>query len=305
MPYFINKKIIPHYNEKYIYYAPDITNDFLHVVGAGIVYPDRHYGFEKVRDCHIFEYIVHGTGHIKSDGKVYKLSAGDCVIGRQGIAVNYFSDKEQPYIKLWFSVTGSYVDSLLDSFGFKEAVTVVSASLQSKFEIILSDLECGRVSHVDMAHRLLDICFTVKDAVSMAEALDGEKVAERKEKLSEASHIKAYIDTYINLDVSLEKIASHFGTSKKKIIDIFKRDMGMTPHSYVKKERLACAKRMLEGTDSSITEIAQAAGFCEQSYFSSEFKKAFGSYPTEYRAACRKNAEKYQSGYNLKIDNNV
>ncbi len=302
MSYFVNRKIVPKYNEKYIYYAPNPTNDFLHVVGAGIVYPDKRYGFDKVRDCHIFEYVVHGEGHIKSENKIYSPKAGDCIIGRQNQSVTYFSDKEQPYIKLWFSVMGSYVDNLLDSFDFKSGVTIASVDLQSKFEIILSDLECGRASPVDMSHRILDICFAVKDALVAAQNENSDGTSRRRERISEASHIKAYIDTYINLDVSLDKIAAHFGTSVKKIITIFKRDMGMTPHQYVKQARLDCAKRMLEGTESSITEIAQAAGFCEQSYLSTEFKKAFGMYPTEYRTFLRKNGEKVKSGINFKIN---
>lgn len=283
MAYYLYNKVIPEYNEKYVYYDPDEKSGFLNIIGAGIVYPDKHYGYKKTRDCHILEYIVKGEGHLESEGKVYDVRAGDCIIGRQDRFVKYYSDKDMPYIKLWFSATGKYIDNLFDSFGFTSAVTVATVDMQSQFEVVISDLENGKCSLFDMSHRILDIFFAVYS--------NNNKIGERREKLSDVKHIKSYIDTYLNSDVSLEKIAMHFNTSVKKVIEVFKREMGMTPHKYIKEERLRAAKRMLEGTENTVTEISQALGFCEQSYFSAEFKKAFGLYPTEYRKAFREQTD--------------
>ena len=279
MAYYVYNKVIPEYNEKYVFFDPIIKNELLQIIGAGIVYPDKNYGYKKVRDCHIFEYIVKGEGHIESEGRVYDVKAGDCIIGRQDRFVRYYSDKDVPYIKLWFSAKGKFVDNLFDSFALTSAVTVATVDMQSQFEGVLAELENGKYSLEEMSHRILDIFFAVH--------CNSNKTGEPHEKPSDVKYIKSYIDTYINGDVSLERIASHFNTSVKKIIEVFKREMGMTPHRYIKEERLRSAKRMLEGTENTVTEIAQALNFCEQSYFSAEFKKAFGMYPTEYRKAFR------------------
>ena len=52
MAYYLYNKVIPEYNEKYVYYDPDEKSGFLNIIGAGIVYPDKHYGYKKTRDCH-------------------------------------------------------------------------------------------------------------------------------------------------------------------------------------------------------------------------------------------------------------
>lgn len=211
------------------------------------------------------------------------MRAGDCIIGRQDRFVKYYSDKDMPYIKLWFSATGKYIDNLFDSFGFTSAVTVATVDMQSQFEVVISDLENGKCSLFDMSHRILDIFFAVYS--------NNNKIGERREKLSDVKHIKSYIDTYLNSDVSLEKIAMHFNTSVKKVIEVFKREMGMTPHKYIKEERLRGRKANARGNREYRHRNLTGSRLLRAELLSAEFKKAFGLYPTEYRKAFREQTD--------------
>ena len=56
---------------------------------------------------------------------------------------------------------------------------------------------------------------------------------------------------------------------------------------YVHSLRIHEAKRLLATTDLSIGQIAVAAGFYDQSYFTKRFRKATGTNPLAYRKRFR------------------
>lgn len=281
MAYYIGDKILPQYNEKYVFVSNDYSEDFLHIIGAGIVYPDKKYSFTRVLDCTLFEYVISGIGHISVDGERYTVGAGNCIIARENTPISYYSDRDAPYTKLWFTVKGSFVDKLFEAFEGTRAVTIASVDLQSHFERILQGLEKETLTVLDTAHELLDITYAINSNIS-------DSISEHP---FDFASVKSYVDANLSKSISLENVAVRFDVSVKKIIELFKREIGTTPHRYIKTERLKAAKRMLEGTENSISEIAQSLGFCEQSYFSAEFKKEFGIYPTAHRKAFRASKE--------------
>jgi len=73
------------------------------------------------------------------------------------------------------------------------------------------------------------------------------------------------------------------GMSAPQFMKTFKQVAGMTLVAYLNHVRLANAARLLRETDRSIADIADAAGFSDQSYFDKRFKRAFGRTPKEFR----------------------
>jgi len=55
--------------------------------------------------------------------------------------------------------------------------------------------------------------------------------------------------------------------------------MGRAPHQYLLALRLERARRLLENTEASLSDIAQRAGFADQAHFTRLFKRAFGTTP--------------------------
>lgn len=82
---------------------------------------------------------------------------------------------------------------------------------------------------------------------------------------------------------NIETIAGkvNLGTSKLKLS--FKLYYGMGLYSFLKKQRMIKAAKLLVGTNKTIKQIARSAGF----KYASNFTKAFGSYygitPGKYR----------------------
>ena len=87
--------------------------------------------------------------------------------------------------------------------------------------------------------------------------------------------------------LSVAEAARLSGMSEPRFMKLFKQVAGMTLIAYLHHVRLSNAARLLKETTLSIAEIADRAGFSDQSYFDKRFKKSFGQAPTAFRAAAR------------------
>ena len=102
-------------------------------------------------------------------------------------------------------------------------------------------------------------------------------------KPSVAEMAKKYIfDNYAS-KFGIKDICEDVGCSKATLITAFKKQYGITINRYIKEVRLGEAVRMLSMGEKTIGEIAIAAGFSDQSYFSKVFSARYGVPPSEYK----------------------
>ena len=88
--------------------------------------------------------------------------------------------------------------------------------------------------------------------------------------------------------LSLEGIAEHFHFSKNYIINIFKREYGITPFEYITELRIREAERLLEATSLCVEDIAFECGFNTYSNFYRQFCSRNSLSPVLWRAEKRK-----------------
>ena len=65
----------------------------------------------------------------------------------------------------------------------------------------------------------------------------------------------------------------------------FKNETGMTISTYVQKEKIKEAKRLLKGSKYTVAQISDALAFSFDSYFCAVFKKITGMTPESYRSS--------------------
>ncbi|MDR2101058.1 MAG: helix-turn-helix domain-containing protein [Treponema sp.] len=83
--------------------------------------------------------------------------------------------------------------------------------------------------------------------------------------------------------ISLQEIANASGLSAPYFSTIFKEEMGENLSGYLNRLRVEKASHLLTETDLSLSEIAGACGFEDQSWFSKIFKSYTGQSPGKYR----------------------
>ena len=97
-----------------------------------------------------------------------------------------------------------------------------------------------------------------------------------KPKLQQAiAHIQAHFDQ----DLSLDEIAAQVNLSAYHFARLFKQSTGLAPHQFQTHYRVERAKELLQAGEMTISEIAAAVGFYDQSHLSRHFKRIVGVSP--------------------------
>jgi two-component system response regulator YesN len=86
-----------------------------------------------------------------------------------------------------------------------------------------------------------------------------------------------------NEDFNLESASSQLFFSANYVRQVFKQKTGEGFTEYLIQKRMELAGELLQNPINKIQDVAQSTGYSSQRYFSSCFKKYYGSTPTEYR----------------------
>jgi AraC-like DNA-binding protein len=82
---------------------------------------------------------------------------------------------------------------------------------------------------------------------------------------------------------SLQAIAVACGLSVSHFARAFRQSLGVSPHVWLVRQRIARAKTLMRGPGPSLAEIALACGFADQSHFTRVFAREAGVSPGRWR----------------------
>ena len=106
-----------------------------------------------------------------------------------------------------------------------------------------------------------------------------------KENIKKLQPAIEYIHSrYDSQIITISDLANECNISEPYIRKLFQKAYGISPIKYINRLRIERAKELIESGIYSISEVAQMAGYNDESYFSREFKKATGYAPSEYRS---------------------
>lgn len=97
------------------------------------------------------------------------------------------------------------------------------------------------------------------------------------------SDLVDYIHTYYAEHVKSDQLAKIAHVSQTHLKRIFNQVFGMPPIEYLILTRINAACDLLETTDCTVGDIAQAVGFYDHSHFIRHFKRLRGCTPNQYR----------------------
>lgn len=92
-----------------------------------------------------------------------------------------------------------------------------------------------------------------------------------------------YIADHYNEHITLAGVAEQVKLSPNYLSSLFHKVVGMSFRQYLSGVRVEESKRLLLSTDYSITDIAIAMGFPDQSYYCKVFKNITGTTPGKFR----------------------
>ena len=95
--------------------------------------------------------------------------------------------------------------------------------------------------------------------------------------------VRELVQAKMEEDLTLMEMAQAVDLSPSHFSRMFHKSTGETPHQFVLRNRIECAKEMLRVAEARVLDVAIACGFKTQQHFARVFRRICGASPTEYR----------------------
>ncbi|QJP94960.1 MULTISPECIES: helix-turn-helix domain-containing protein [Pseudomonas] len=100
--------------------------------------------------------------------------------------------------------------------------------------------------------------------------------------------VKQLILERLGEPLEVTELASACALSRSHFSRAFKCSTGLSPQDWIRTQRIARAKLLIQHTDHSLTQISLECGFCDQSHFCHIFTRSEGINPFAWRCQVMK-----------------
>ncbi len=122
----------------------------------------------------------------------------------------------------------------------------------------------------------------LKTLQTVMKKLEGDRPEEEPvRKLIQAA--KAYLDVHFDQHLTLEQVADYVYVSPSYLSTLFKKETGVNFSEYLTDIRMQNARRLLDESAYSVSQIAKMVGYRDVKHFSSLFVKHYQISPAQYR----------------------
>ncbi len=262
-------------------YSMDIMNPLkLCYCGREDCTPGWRFG-PYTRTNYVIHVVVNGRGKYYVGKNEFQIQAGDAFLIYPDIETVYEADKEDPWSYMWIGFNGYRAESICENIGFTREQPVVklrrtelvSATLDRIFEA----RELTTVNEMKRMAAFYDVL-----ALLMQENYK-ESVHQNP---SDVTYVKMAVDIIIssyNHKIKIADIADQIGINRSYLTNIFKREMSMSPQTFLINFRLEKAAQLLRETEEPIGNIAISVGYTDALSFSKAFRQKYHITPSAYR----------------------
>lgn len=103
------------------------------------------------------------------------------------------------------------------------------------------------------------------------------------DKSNFADMLMQYIQNNLRSQITVTGLCNYFGISRTSFYELSSQCLDCSVMQYIKRIRIEKAKKLLQETDLSITEISEQIGFLDYNYFMRVFKKETGISCKDFR----------------------
>lgn len=244
---------------------------------SGVSYCDGSYHMQRTNsNLTLLEYVVRGKGTVTEEDNSFVAKEGDIYILHEGRNHNYYSDAQDPWVKIWMNLSGPAVEHLVYAYGLEQVNHVSGLDLKDDFQNFYEQAKSCKTA-TETADRCSLLFHEILQKIAKHLRNQGGKNS------SLAKTVKEIIDSTTGFDVTLEELSSRLFFTKAHIIRVFRNEYQVTPYEYILSRKLRLAKDLLNNTTLSVSEIAVYLNFCDAHYFTNFFRGRTGKTPREYR----------------------
>lgn len=142
-------------------------------------------------------------------------------------------------------------------------------------------LEKGPLYHLKSKKILFELLELVARTVAEEQSISAVTAGKGSHEVIQMT--KRYMESHFNDEVTLEDLSRMAGYSREAYSRLFRKSIDISPIEYLIRQRILWSKHQLITTANPIYQIALAAGFKNDTYFYTAFKKREGMSPGQFR----------------------
>ena len=240
-------------------------------------------------------YLLEGERCYFIGTKIYHLKQGSLVFVRRNVIHKTALSREAHHDRILLEISRSYLESVFAITGeltlhdfFQDDCIILSLESEEQSFITELLLALGReLGTKNSGFRLLAKSL-VAELFIYAKRMENKTNPSASSRTDDPRHrqieqIACYIAENCCSPLSLNSIAEQFYMNKCYLSRIFKEITGFTVNGYLHARRIQKARSLLIQNSMNISEVAEAAGYENLTYFERVFKKHTGMSPLEYR----------------------
>lgn len=253
--------------------------------------PDVHTHYN---DYEVY-YLLEGERCYFIGTKIYHLKQGSLVFVRRNVIHKTALSREAHHDRILLEISRSYLESVFAITGeltlhdfFQDDCIILSLECEEQNFITELLLALGReLGTKNSGFRLLAKSL-VAELFIYAKRMENKTNPSASSRTDDPRHrqieqIACYIAENCCSPISLNSIAEQFYMNKCYLSRIFKEITGFTVNGYLHARRIQKARSLLIQNSMNISEVSEAAGYENLTYFERVFKKHTGMSPLEYR----------------------
>lgn len=248
----------------------------LHTFGPGI---KNHY---------LFHYVISGRGKLypvdknTGDCPAYQITEGEGFLITPNTVNTYEADQKHPWTYIWVEFDGLKAKKFLDSIGlsaenpvFHPRTYTPDNEIKEHLTYLVSHPNGNDMELIGHLYLFLNALLENSSAV----------VTPRSGTLKEFYVREAvnFIEQNYAKNIMPEDVAQWCNLNRSYLGKIFKEIMNSTIQDFLIKYRLNKACEMMRNKNMMLKDVANAAGYPNQFYFSKMFKKEYHMTPREWK----------------------
>ncbi len=227
-------------------------------------------------------FVYSGSGKITVRGKTYSIKKGDIVVYNADVTHEEFSSPKNGLELGFFGITNFKIADLpSDSLIAPDASPVIhSGDDEKKIASYFTSL----VEEMLNNERYNELIAKYLARLILIDILRLANISEAKFVTNAIfNQIYNYINSNFTEITSLDYICEDLHVSKYYISHVFRKYIGKPPMQYINSKKIDYAKKLLQETDLSATQIGEKCGYPDHAQFFKAFKRSVGITPQAFR----------------------
>jgi AraC-like DNA-binding protein len=243
-----------------------------------------------------FAYVLGGRKRWKTNRSDHLVGAGQALFVQKG-AHTVYQYFEEPFSVLFIFLPDRAIRPILSKYpklaptprkGTPPAESVISLRLNQVLESYFQSLVSYFSESAPPPPPLLKLKME-ELVLSVLSQPDNDGLKRCLLRLAQRPHVdlEEIMRTHYRYPLSLNDFARLCARSLSTFRRDFKAAFNSTPAEWLKKERLAYSRLLLETTGKTVSEIVEESGFANRSHFTQLFKSTYGLTPLQFRRVRR------------------